>query len=373
MRDPRLDKLADVMVNYCVAIKKGDLARIGTEVTGLPLAVAIFEQVLRAGGHPFFQLTSDEANDAFFRLASDEQLSYLNPVTQFMMEKVDVYFGIRAGKNTRAASNVPPQKQALTSTAYKPVLKLLFERAANKSLRWTGTQFPTHSAAQDAEMSLFEYENFVFSAGLLHLPDPVAGWKKLAESQQRLVDFLNARKVIRVIAPGTNLTLGVAGRKWINCDGHVNFPDGEVFTGPVETATEGTIRYSFPALHQGRECDGIELVFKAGKVVDARAAKGQDFLLTTLDMDAGSRILGEFAIGTNYGITRHTRNILFDEKIGGTCHAALGAAYPESGGKNESALHWDMVCDLRQPGCQILADGEPVLIAGRFQKPDWPQ
>lgn len=373
MRDQRLDQLAAVLVNYSTAVKKGDLVRIGGELPGMPLMEAIHDECLRAGAHPFFQLTSDNAVDAFFRLASDEQLSYINPINMAIVEKIDVYFGVWADENTKSASNVPPEKAAKAQQARKPFLKRLMERAATKELRWTGTQYPTAGSAQDAEMSLHEYEDFVFKAGLLHLPDPVAAWKKVSETQKRLVDYLNTKKEIRIIGRDTDLRVGVEGRRWINCDGHENFPDGEVFTGPIEDATEGTIRYTFPAVYGGRECHDIRLVFKAGRVVDAQATKGEDYLLKMIDQDAGGRILGEFAIGTNFGIQQYTKNTLFDEKIGGTCHAALGAAYPESGGRNESGLHWDMVCDLRQPGGRIEADGETVLEAGRFTRADWPQ
>jgi aminopeptidase len=372
MRDPRLDKLAAVLVQYSTHVKKGDLVRIAGEVAGLPLMEALQEEVLRAGGHPFFTMTSDNMDDAFFRLASDEQLSYVSPVSQFVVEKMDVSIGIWADENTRSRTNVPPEKQTLASKARQPFVKRLLERAAKKECRWVGTQYPTTGSAQDAEMSLYEYCDFVFRAGLLHLPDPVAGWRAMSERQQRLADFLEKKREIRVIAPGTDLRVGVEGRHWINCDGHENFPDGEVFTGPIETATEGTIHYTFPAVYQGREVLEIELLFKAGRVVDARAAKGQDFLLKMIDQDAGGRTFGEFAIGTNFGVKQFSRNILFDEKIGGTCHAALGKAYPESGGTNDSALHWDMICDLRQPGCEIQADGEVILREGKFTRPEWP-
>ncbi len=373
MRDPRLDQLAAVLVHYSTAVKKGDLVRIGGKIPSLPLMEAIYEKSLAAGAHPFLHLSSDAAEDTFFRLATDEQLSYVNPINQFMIDTIDVYFGIRGDDNTKSLSNIPPAKQALASQARKPFMKSLLTRAAKHELRWSGTQFPTNSAAQDAEMSLHEYSDFVFKAGLLHLPDPVAAWRALSEKQQRLVDFLNTKKEIRVVAKDTDLRVGVAGRTWINCDGHENFPDGEVFTGPIEDATEGTIRYSFPSVYQGRECNDVTLTFKAGKVIDARASKGEEFLLKMIDQDAGSRILGEFAIGTNYGISRYTKNTLFDEKIGGTCHAALGAAYPQTGGKNESGLHWDMVCDLRDPSCRIEADGQTILENGRFTNPTWPK
>ncbi len=372
MRDPRLDKLADLLVNYSTAVKKGDLCRITGNVVGLPLIEALNEKVLLAGGHPLVFLTSEALGEARFRLASDEQLAFVSPLCAFMVEKIDVSLGLWAEENTKSATNVDPRKQTLSSQAHKPFLKRFLERAAKGELRWCGTQFPTQANAQDAEMSLHEYEEFVFRGGLLHLPDPVGAWKKISERQQRLADHLNKVREIHVVAKDTDLRLGVEGRRWINCDGHENFPDGEVFTGPIEDAVNGTIHYSFPAVHHGRECHDIVLTFKHGKVVDARASKGQDFLLAMLDQDAGARTLGEFAIGTNFGIQQYTKNTLFDEKIGGTCHAAVGAAYPETGGKNDSGLHWDMVCDLRQAGCRIEADGQTILEAGRFMRPEWP-
>jgi aminopeptidase len=325
-----------------------------------------------AGGHAFLDVSTDAIQEARFRLSSDEQLSFVSPLQTAIVENIDVYFGLWGETNTKSLTNVAPGKQALTSQARKPFLKRLLERAAKKELRWTGTQFPTSSAAQDAEMSLEEYADFVFRAGLLHLPDPIAAWQAVSEKQQRLVDYLNKAKEVRVIGEGTDLRVGVEGRTWVNCDGHENFPDGEVFTGPIEDATEGTIRYSFPAVHHGRECHDIVLTFKGGKVVEARASKGEAFLLHMIDQDPGARTLGEFAIGTNFGITKYTKNTLFDEKIGGTCHAALGAAYPETGGKNDSGLHWDMVCDLRAPGRKILVDGEVILENGRFLRAEWP-
>jgi aminopeptidase len=372
MRDSRLNTLADVLVNYSTAVKKGDLVRINGELPGLPLMEAVYEKVLQAGGNPFVTITTDAMDDIFYRTATDEQLAFVNPVNPFIVEKMDVSIGIWAEENTKSMSNIDPQKQALASQARKPFFKRFLERAAKQELRWTGTQFPTNGAAQDAEMSLHEYADFVFRAGLLHLPDPIGAWKKVSETQQRLVDFLNGKKEVRIIGKETDIRFGVQGRTWVNCDGHENFPDGEVFTGPIEDATEGTIRYSFPAVHHGRECHDIVLTFKAGKVIDARASKGEEFLLQMIGQDPGAKILGELAIGTNFGIQKYTKNTLFDEKIGGTCHAALGAAYPETGGKNDSGLHWDMVCDLRMPGCRIEVDGEMILEAGRFTHENWP-
>ena len=373
MQDPRLTKLADVLVNYSTAVKPGDLVRLSGPPLGRPLIVALYKAVLAAGGHPFVNMAPDECGEIFLREASEEQLAYMNPLRQFEVENIDVSISMWGEDNTKALTSVDPARQAIASQARKPYMKVFFDRAEAGTLRWCGTQFPCQAAAQDAEMSLDEYENFVFRGGLLHLDDPAAAWKEISIAQQKLADFLNGKKEIHFqSAGGTDLKLGIEGRKWINCDGHENFPDGEVFTGPIEDATEGVVCYSFPAVHGGREVENIRLEFKAGKVVEASATKGEEFLFAMLDQDAGARILGEIAIGTNYSITGYTKNTLFDEKIGGTFHAALGAAYPESGGTNESGLHWDMVCDLR-PGGTIHVDGELISKDGRFVKDEWPQ
>jgi aminopeptidase len=373
MADPRLAKLADVLVNYSTRVRPGDLVRLSGPPIGQPLLVALYRAVLAAGGNPLVNMVPDECGEIFLREASQEQLAFANPLRQWEVENIDVSISMWGEDNTKALTSVDPKRQATASQARKPYMKTFFERAEAGTLRWCGTQFPCHAAAQDAEMSLSEYENFVFRGGLLHLADPAAAWREISIKQQRLADFLDTKSEIHFQTPqGTDLKLGIAGRKWINCDGHENFPDGEVFTGPIEDATEGTVCYSFPAVHGGREVENVRLVFKAGKVVEATATKGEEFLFAMLDQDAGARILGEIAIGTNYSITGYTKNTLFDEKIGGTFHAALGAAYPESGGKNESGLHWDMVCDLRQGGT-IRVDGETISRDGRFTCDDWPQ
>ncbi|HOA74796.1 MAG TPA: aminopeptidase [Phycisphaerae bacterium] len=376
MRDSRLDKLANVLVTYSVAVKKDDLVRISGSTVALPLIRAVYREVLRAGGHPVLRLVDDECTDIFFAEAGPKQLAFLNPLAMQEIETIDCTIGIWADANTKSMSRVDPARQAAASQARKPIMETFLKRAALKGkrkLRWTGTQFPCEAAAQDAERSLSQYEDFVFGAGLLDRKDPAAEWRKISERQQRLADYLNKTREIRFRTPaGTDLRVGVRGRRWINCDGHENFPDGEVFTGPIEDATEGTVVFSFPAVHGGREVHDIRLTFKAGKVVDAYASKGEDFLIQMLDQDKGARILGEIAIGTNYAITEYTKNTLFDEKIGGTFHAAVGSAYPETGGKNTSGLHWDMVCDLRSGGV-IEADGKVISKNGRFTRTDWPR
>ncbi len=371
--DPRLEKLAQVLVQYSAKVEPGQLVRISGSTVTEPLIVAVYREVVRAGAHPEVSVVPDECKRIMLEEGSDEQLSYESPLLLHAVDTIDCSIGLWGQKNTKALSTIPPQKSTLQSQARKTYFKKFLGRAAEGTLNWVGTQFPCDSSAQDAEMSLSEYEDFVFRGGFLNEDDPVALWKKLSVQQQRLADFLMTKNEIRFVTPqGTDLTLGIEGRKWINCDGHENFPDGEVFTGPIETATQGIVKYSFPAVHGGRESDGIELTFKDGRVVDAKAAKGEEFLLAMLDQDEGARVLGEIAIGTNYAIQQYSKNTLFDEKIGGTFHAAVGAAYPESGGTNESGLHWDMVCDLRQGG-QIFVDGELISENGRFLNPEFPQ
>lgn len=373
MTDPRLEKLAQVLVRYSTGVRAGDLVRITGSPICQPLLVALYREVLAAGGHPFVQMAPGECRELLLSEGSEPQIRYENPCLQHEVETIDVSIGVWGEENTKALSNVPPERQAWAGQARKKYLETFLKRFADGKLRWVGTQFPCLASAQDAEMSLREYENFVFQGGLLHLPDPAAEWRRISERQQRVADYLMTKSELRMVTPqGTDLTLGIAGRTWINCDGQENFPDGEVFTGPIEDATQGVVCYSFPAVHGGREVHDIRLKFQDGRVVEADASKGADFLLAMLDQDPGARVLGEVAIGTNYSITQYTKNTLFDEKIGGTFHAALGAAYPESGGTNQSGLHWDMVCDLRNGG-QIFADGELISENGRFVRDDWPQ
>jgi len=373
MQDPRLVKLADVLVNYSTGVKPDDLVRIVGPPVARPLVAEVYRAVLRAGGHPLVQMAPDECGEIKLEEGSEGQLRFEDPIALYVVERIDVAISMWGQDNTKSLTGIDPKKQALASQARKKYFNRFMERAAAGELRWTGTQFPCHAAAQDAQMSLAAYERFVFEAGLLHLDDPAEAWGRISRRQQRVVDFLNQARQLRFTTPqGTDLTVGVDGRAWINCDGHENFPDGEVFTGPVEDATEGTVYFSFPAVHGGREVDGIRLVFEAGRVVDATAAKGEAFLIAMLDQDPGARILGEIALGTNYSVRQYTKNTLFDEKIGGTFHAAVGAAFPETGGRNESALHWDMVCDLR-PGGRVFADGKLISDSGRFLDPEWPQ
>lgn len=372
MRDPRLAKLASVLVHYSTGVKPGQLVRINGTCSSLPLVSELVREVIKAGAHPMLRLGYDEYEELMLAYASEEQLRYVNPVAIGEVERIDVHIGIWADENTRNLTRADPKRLSISQSARKPIFNRFMSRAAEGKLKWVGTQYPTNAHAQDAEMSLCDYAGFVFGAGLLDHPDPISSWRKVSETQQRLVDHLTGKRDYRVVAAnGTDLRMSVAGKTWVNCDGHENFPDGEVFTGPVVESVEGTVVFSFPAVHLGREVNDVRLTFRGGKVVDARASKGEDFLFKMLDMDAGSRSLGECAIGTNYGISDFTRNTLFDEKIGGTCHFALGAGYPETGNTNQSGLHWDMVVDLRKGG-HVEVDGEKISVDGKFTREGFP-
>jgi aminopeptidase len=363
--DPRVEAMAEVIVNYCVETKPGDWVVIQSPFLGEPLANACARSVLKAGGNATNLFSSEEVEETLLREANDQQISFISPITQVMMEKADATIALLAPQNTRSLSGVDPSQMAFRSKAREPLMETMMERSAQGALRWNISAYPTWAAAQDANMSLRDYANFVYNAAHLNEPDPIASWKRQGERQQELIDWLSDKSTVHITGPGTDLTVGVGGRTWLNDEGTRNFPGGEIFTGPVEDVTEGTIAFSYPAFLAGREVQGVRLVFKGGKVVDASAASDEAYLYQMLDMDAGARVLGEFAFGTNYGIQDFTKNTLFDEKIGGTLHMALGRAYPESGGTNMSALHWDMVFNLRN-GSEVTVDGEAFSRNGQF-------
>lgn len=365
MVDPRVEKLARVLVHYSLAAKKGQLVRIAGPAVAAPHLAAAYREVLLAGAYPSVRVAVDGLEEIYFKHANDAQLGFVSDLDRMEVERFDADLRFLGSTNTRALSHIPPERMAKRREATRELTRRYMERAATGEFRWCLTQAPTHADAQEAEMSLGEYEDFVYAAGHLDREDPVAAWEAVAKDQAKVVSLLGSIKTLRVVGPDTDLTLSVAGRKWISAAGTHNFPDGEVFTGPVEESTRGTVRFSFPAIYGGREVTDVRLTFEGGRVTGAVAAKGQEFLLAMLDLDAGARTLGEFAFGLNYDIQQWTRNILFDEKIGGTLHMALGAAYPDTGGRNVSGLHWDMILELRN-GAEVLGDGEVIYRNGRF-------
>jgi aminopeptidase len=363
--DSRVDRLAAVLVDYSTAVKPGDLVLIDSTPLAAALVRSVYKRVVEAGGHPEARIGTDGVAESLLKGGNDRQLGWVSPARAAETEHADVRMAFESDYNTRNFSGVDPARQALANRARERIRDRQLERAERGEFRWAVTLFPTNASAQDAQMSLSEYEDFVFSAAFVDRDDPVGSWREFGGRLRKLADWLNTKREIRVVADGTDLTLGVGGRRWIPCDGKENLPDGEVFTGPVETKVDGEISFTYPAAFQGRIVEGIHLRFEAGEVVEATARRGQAFLDEMLALDDGAHRVGEFAFGLNEAIREFTMHTLFDEKIGGTVHLALGKAYPESGGQNQSALHWDLVCDLRA-GSEVFADGDVVYRDGRF-------
>ncbi len=306
------------------------------------------------------------AEYAFWQEASEDQLRYISPVTRFVMEEADCWINLFGGANTRELANVDPKRMALRSQAMRPIADRYRERYSAGEMRWVISIFPTASQAQEAEMALTEYEDFVYAATFCDQPDPIAAWQEVHDFQQRLVDWLEGKHAVHAVGPNVDLKLSIEGRRFKNSDGDRNMPSGEIFTSPVADSVQGWYRGSYPAVYRGKEVLGIELHFEDGLIVRSSADRNEDFLKEMLAIDDGASRLGEFAIGTNHGIQRFTRNILFDEKIGGTMHIALGSSFAELGGENKSSLHWDIITDMRDGG-QVFVDGELFYDSGEFK------
>jgi len=372
MTDRRLANLARILVEYSTAVRPGDHVAILTQTTAMPLVEEIYRQVLAAGGYPYVQLgglrsrvETENLEFLLFTEGNEDQIQHVNRFEKIIREEFEVLIVLYSESNTRGLSNVDPTRQRLRAKAYSGVTRIYQQRSATHDLRWALSLFPTQAYAQDAEMSLEEFSAYVFQTTFADREDPIAAWLELRAEQQKLVDRLKGKKRLEVKGPNIDLTLSIEGRDFINSDGTHNMPSGEIYTSPVENSANGWVRFTYPAIRQSREVEGIELKFEHGQVVKASAEKNQDFLINMLDTDPGARYLGEFAIGTNKRINRFIKNILFDEKIGGTIHMAVGFGFPEVGGVNESAIHWDMICDMRDGG-QILADGELIYESGEF-------
>jgi aminopeptidase len=365
MRDPRAENLAKILVGYSTEVKTGETVSIDGEVGAEPLLRAVYEEVLKAGAHPILNVSLDGLAATYFEHANDEQIEWISPLTKWMAENADVRIGIGASANTRELSAVPPERQTKRQAATGKLLAQMMDRSAAGEFRWCYTLYPTNAYASEAEMSLRDYEDFYFGACLADDGDPLTAWQRASTETERLAEWIEGHEEVRVTAPGTDIRLGIAGRKFIPCTGKHNMPDGEFFTGPVEDSVEGEVTFHLPAVIGGREVSGVRLRFESGKVVDASAERGEEFLVQLLDTDDGARRLGELGIGTNYAIDRGTLEVLLDEKIGGTVHMAVGRSYPESGGVNESAVHTDLVCDLRGGG-KIEVDGEDFSVDGKF-------
>ena len=365
MRDERLKKLARVLVDYSIEAGEGEQVLVAGGVAAEPLIKEVYTRLLGVGAIPIPQVALPGIQELFFEHAKDIHYEKTPPVIRSTYEGVDAVISIMAPHNTRALAGIEPGKQQALGKRDKAVQDLVIERD-----RWALTLFPTQALAQESEMGLEKYEEFVFEAMALGEDDPVRYWREKAEEQGRLIERLESASEVRIVGPGTDLALSIDGRTFLNGDGKHNMPCGEVFTGPVEDSANGEIYFGVPIAVAGREVLGVRLRFEEGRVVESSAEKGEEFLSSMLDADEGARYLGELGIGTNYGISRATKNILFDEKLGGTVHLAIGRSYEKTGGKNDSSVHWDLICDLREGG-ELYADGELIEKDGAFSDFDF--
>jgi aminopeptidase len=366
MSDPRSARLAELLAGYSLDLKPGQIIRIDAGESAAPLILDLYRAALTRGALPYTNVAVDGLAEHLVFDGSDEQITFISPIAEQEVELMDALVTLISSANTRSLNHADPERQQRYLATRRELSNRFWNRVSSGRARWCGTQFPDHAHAQDAEMSLREYEDFVYRA--CHVTgddDPETHWRNVAAELTARAGEMEGVKELRVVGPDTDLRLVVQGRTWRPACGERNMPDGEVYTSPVEEGTEGEIRFTFPAVFANREVEDVRLRFEGGRVVQAEAARGVDYLRTLLDMDADARVVGEFAFGLNYEIDRFTRNILFDEKIGGTVHIALGSGFPDLGGRNRSGLHWDLICDLRAEG-EVYADGELIWKAGQF-------
>ena len=365
MGDIRMQRMADVLVNYSIGVQKGERMAIRTPAISAPLVREIYRAALRAGALPELFISLPGISEIFFKEASDEQLAYIPATQRLVLEEYETLVSLWADTNTKELNNIDHSRMALSAKASHGLMDTYMRRTVDGTLRWVAALYPTDASAQDAEMSLSDFEDFCYRACFLDDPDPVARWKELSAQQELRVQWLKGKRAIHLLGQDTDLTFSIEGRPFVNCDGRLNFPDGEFFTSPIENSANGYIRYSFPCSFNGVSVEDVRLRFENGVVVEATAGRGQDYLDQMLSVDEGARRLGEFAFGNNPYVDRCIRHTLFDEKMAGTVHLALGKSIPLSLGVNESAIHWDMVCDLRQ-GSEIRVDDVVFCKDGKF-------
>lgn len=361
-----IDKYAQVLIRYSLDLHPGETILIVTGLEADDLGSAVYREALLAGAYPFLVGKLPDLEEIFYRYANESQLKYTSPTLRFMYEHFNACLFIDAPTNVRQLSGVAPERLSMAAASHRELFKIAMERVAKKELKACYTTYPTNALAQEAGMGLIEYRLFVIDACKLNNPDPSEEWKHDAERQRQLAKWLEGKEKIVIQGSNVDLSLSVKGRTFIVDDGKMNFPDGEIYCSPVENSANGWVRFRYPAIYEGREVKDVELWFEDGKVIKEKAAKGQEFLTEMLNTDEGARILGELGIGTNYGIKRFTKNMLYDEKMGGTIHLAVGMGFPESGGKNESSIHWDMLCDMSDG--KIIVDGELFYQNGKFVK-----
>jgi aminopeptidase len=364
MTSSQLEEYGRLLAGYCLELLPGDRLLIQTTMLAEPLVREVYRHALMRGAHVDIDWQFRGRDRIFGQYASPQQLQRVNPLMASCFEHYEAYLFIRAPYNLSDSSGLSPAQAAIKNETFATYNKLYFERTADRWLKRNLCQFPTDAAAQEAGLTLEDYEDFVAKACKLDQPDPAQGWLQVRAEQQHIVDYLNTCSHMRYVGPDTDIRFSTTGRTWINSDGRTNMPSGEVYTSPIEDSVEGFISFSYPGKHGGHDVSGVRLEVKSGEITHWQAAQGQDYLNRVFDIP-GARRFGEAAIGTNYGITRTTRNILFDEKIGGSVHMAIGQSYLQCGGKNESAIHWDMITDMTKGG-QIYADGKLIYENGLF-------
>jgi aminopeptidase len=365
MADPRMTNFARILVEHSTQIQPGDRVFIETSTEAMDFTQELYKQIVEKGGRPYLQVEFPEQREIMLGLGAIEEVRKTNELMAYAYEHFESRVRIWSEANTKSLSNIDPKKQSAASEGSAPILKNQFERGAANKFKWVTTLFPTRAYAQEAGMGFEEYTDFVYKAVHAHEKDPIAYWNQVKVDQEKHVQMFAGHDKVELRGPNVDLKLSIKGRTFNNSYGRHNMPDGEIFTGPVENSLQGWVRYTYPALHDGVVVEGAELKFEDGKVAKATARTQEGYLNQMLDTDAGARYVGEFAIGLNRDIDRFTGHILFDEKIGGSFHMALGNGYPETGSKNKSAIHWDMICDLRTDS-EIVVDGETVYKDGAF-------
>ena len=365
MPDLRISKLAKLALSYCIKVEPGDLVGVQTLSVAEPLALALYEEILEAGAHPHLLVNFECQEEIFFAVASDEQLSFVSPIREAEFEGLDRMITIYSSMNLKSLTNIDPAKQAKRRAAYGPLMKRMVKKLIMEG-RYLVLPYPTPAMAQEAEMGIREYEDFTYGACHVDEAEPIQFWRGVSRKQAKVVDQLNRLNELRIVGDDTDLTMSVKDRPWSNCDGRMNLPDGEICTSPLESSVQGKIRFTYPGIFQGREVEDISLTFRDGKVVEYSAAKGEDLVGAVLSIDEGASMVGEIGIGTNEGISRFTKNMLFDEKLVNTIHLALGSALPMCGGTNESGIHWDILKDMQEGG-RIWGDGQLIYEDGAFR------
>ncbi len=367
MADSRIHKFAQILVDHSCRVQPGDRILIEATLLAEPLVRELYALILERGGNPHLALTLPDQEELFYAHAKDAQLDLPPTFTKLAYETFEGRIRIHSLANTRALTGVPAANLQRYQKATSPILKTQMARGAAGQFKWVSTLFPTQAQAMEGDMGLHEFEDFVYKACKAddETSDPIAAWNKVRDLQSAAVARIEGHDRVELRGPNVDLTLSIKGRTYKNSYGVHNMPDGEIYTGPVENSANGWVRFTYPAVYSGRVVEGVELKFEEGRVVSASATANEDLLLRLIDSDPGARYLGEFAIGTNFGITRAIKNILFDEKIGGSFHMALGAGYPETGSINQSIIHWDMVCDMKTDS-EIRVDGETFYRNGQF-------